>query len=246
MREKMTINGHFIKSYLLCWIAACSMCLLISCGSFSSGQRIDNIPMYGQPDIPRPAALKKADADFIKQAVDGLGSRENASIAWAMRAERYMKNGDVDYAMRRYNQAWLLNPDNYLPYWGFGGILLRQGKQDEAIKHLEKAKQLINDEYQKVALFSDTGSAYSIKANNIPKENVKERKRYFDLATQNFQQSIKQDPSYPNVWFFWARSLYLEEKYEDAWEKVTKGQALGANIPPAFLEALSEKWPKFK
>ncbi|GJL64601.1 MAG: hypothetical protein NPIRA04_32550 [Nitrospirales bacterium] len=202
--------------------------------------------MYGQPEIPRSALLKKADADFIKQVTDELGSRENASIAWAMRAEQYMKSGNMDYAMRRYNQSWLLNPNNYLSYWGFGGVLLRQGKRDEAIKHLEKAKQLIDDEYQEVALLSDTGSAYSVKADSIPKKNTQERARYFDLATQNFQQSTKQDPNYPNVWFFWARSLYFQEKYKESWEKVKKGQSLGANIPSRFLEVLHENFPEPK
>jgi hypothetical protein len=48
----------------------------------AAANRIDNIPMYGQPEIPRPDFLKKADEDFIKQAVAGLGSREKASEAW--------------------------------------------------------------------------------------------------------------------------------------------------------------------
>jgi len=37
-----------------------------------------------------------------------------------------MSEGNLDYAMRRYNQSWLLNPNNYQPYWGFGRILLQQ------------------------------------------------------------------------------------------------------------------------
>lgn len=241
----MKINRLFIKSRFGLCLIFLNVCLLLSCGHLGSGQRIDNIPMYGQPEILRSDSLKKADADFIKQVTNKLGSRK-ASIAWAMRAQRYMKSGNLNYAMRRYNQSWLLNPNNYLTYWGFGSVLLRQGKRDEAIKHLEKAKQLIDDEYQKVALLSDTGSAYSVKADNTPKKDTKERARYFDLATQNFQQSIKQDPNYPNVWFFWARSLYFQENCEEAWEKVKKGQSLVANIPSRFLEALHENFPEPK
>jgi hypothetical protein len=65
--------------------------------------------MYGQPEIPRPDFLKKADEVFIKQAVAGLGSREKASEAWWLEGEKYMAQGNLDFAMRRYNQSWLLN-----------------------------------------------------------------------------------------------------------------------------------------
>ena len=114
-------------------------------------QRIDSIPMYGQPAIPRPDNLKKADEDFIKEAVAGLGSREAASKAWFAQGEEYMQRRDLDYAMRRYNQSWLLNPGNYQPYWGFGRVMLERGKFEEAIQHLDKAKSLVDDQHGKAA-----------------------------------------------------------------------------------------------
>jgi len=155
------------------------MLLLAGCAT-PSGERIDNIPMYGQPEIPRSEVLKKADEDFINQAVAGLGSREVASRAWATEADKYMAEGNLDFAMRRYNQSWLLNPLNYQTYWGFGRVMLERGKVDEAIDHLEKAKQLSDDQYQKVALLADTATAYSVKADRTPVEHSAERARYFE------------------------------------------------------------------
>lgn len=70
------------------------------------GIRIDNIPMYGQPAIERPAALKRADEEFIKQvkqATEDHGGLEKASVAWWIKGEEYMREGNLDYAMRRYN-----------------------------------------------------------------------------------------------------------------------------------------------
>lgn len=218
--------------------------ILTSCAT-TPGARIDNVPMYGQPQIPRPQALREADEAFINQAVAGLGSREVASKAWAAQADKYMAENNLDFAMRRYNQSWLLNPNNYQPYWGFGRVMLEWGKLDESIEYFEKAKTLINDQYQKVALLTDMATAYSVKANSTTVPAV--RAEYFDHANKLYGKSIALDPKYPNSWRSWARSLYFEGRYAEAWEKVSQANSLGAPaFPQAFLRALNDKLSKPK
>ncbi|MBT9613202.1 MAG: hypothetical protein IV108_08050 [Burkholderiales bacterium] len=211
----------------------------------SDEQRIDNIPMYGQPGITRPDFLKKADEDFVKQASEGFGSRESASKAWHTQAEQFVAKGDLDLAMRRYNQSWLLNPNNYQPYWGFGRVMLQRGKIEEAIQHLEKSKQLVDDQFQKVALLTDLGSAYSAQAERIPGSQAQDRERLFSLANQNFSESTALDPVYGNSWRRWAMSLYEQGNYADAWEKVKRARIQNARpFPPAFIRALEQKLPE--
>jgi len=209
------------------------------------GTRIDNVPMYGQPAFERPEALKRADEEFIKQASEGLGGREKASVAWWMQGDQYMREGNLDYAMRRYNQSWLLNPKSFRPYWGFGRVLLERGQLDESIKNLEKAVQLVDDEYQKVALLTDTASVYSVKANSSA-IGSNERSKYFSLANRYLEESTKLDPTYPNSWRTWARSLYFEGRFAEAWQKVNAAKARGAQFPPQFIKALEEKMPEPK
>ena len=217
---------------------------LTSCASVPIENRIDHLPMYGQPEIPRPEHLIKADEDFIKRAAAGFGGdRHQASMAWHSAAEKYMSEGNSYYAMRRYNQSWLLDPENYLPYWGFGRVMVDRDKIDEAIKYFETANALINDPYQKSSLLSDTGSVYSYKAESIPSEKITERKYYFDLANQYFKNSTSDDPSYPVPWYRWAISLYEQGRYEDAWEKVNKALQLGAENLDVFLRELENKMP---
>jgi Flp pilus assembly protein TadD len=205
-------------------------------------QRIDNVPMYGQPTIPRPDFLKKADEDFIKEASEGLGSREAASKAWYAQAEQFVAKGDLDFAMRRYNQSWLLNPNNYQPYWGFGRVMLQRGKVDEAIQYLEKSKQLADDPFQKTALLADLGSAYSAQAENTPSDKGQDRARLFSLANQNFSESTTLDPTYGNSWRRWAISLYEQDNFAGAWEKVKQARVQNARpFSPAFLRALEQK-----
>ena len=204
--------------------------------------RVDNIPMYGQPEIVRPDALKKADEDFVKKVVDGFGPGEAASKAWWAQAEKFMQKLDLDMAMRRYNQSWLLNPNNYQPYWGFGRVMLEQGKPTEAIKYLEKSKELIDDKYQKVALLADIGATYTNLAQSCSAE---EKSRLFTLANTNFSEAAALDSSYGNAWRRWAVSLYEQSDYAGAWEKVKAAKANNARpFPPAFLQALEQKLPE--
>lgn len=206
--------------------------------------RIDNIAMYGQPAIPRPDFLKTGDEEFIKQAVAGFGSREAASRAWWAQGERFMNQGNLDYAMRRYNQSWLLNPNNYQPYWGFARVMSERDKLDEAIEYFEKAKQLCDDSYQRIALLSDLGTTYSYKAASLPPEKQTERARYFEQANLQFAESTKLDSTYSNSWLRWSQSLYRETKYADAWEKLKKARSHGARNTEAFAGRLREKMPE--
>ena len=227
-------------SILLSGVIAGSLCSVSA-----QEQRIDNIPMYGQPAIPRPEHLKKADEDFIKEAVAGLGTREAASKAWFAQGDEYMQKRNLDFAMRRYNQSWLLNPNNYQPYWGFGRVMLERGKFEEAIQHLEKAKDLVDDQYQKIALLVDLGTAYSVRAETVAKTSATEGTRFFALANQTYSEALSLDPKYGNGWRRWAMSLYEQGDYAQAWEKVKQARAQNARpLPPAFLRALEQKMPE--
>ena len=203
--------------------------VIAGCATAPTVPRIDNVPMYGQPATPRPESLRQADEDFIKKAAAGFGgSREDASKSWYAEGDRFLRELNVDYAMRRYNQSWLLNPNNYQPYWGFARVLTQTDRFSEAIQHFETAKKLCDDNYQKVALLSDTGVAYSFAGN-------------FQLANQQFRESTALDPKYANAWLRWSQSLYREGNYADAWSKLKEARSLGGSIPEAFLRDLSQR-----
>jgi tetratricopeptide (TPR) repeat protein len=197
----------------------------------TGGTRIDNIPMYGQPALERPEALKHADEEFIKQASAGLGGREKASVAWWMQGEKYMREGNLDYAMRRYNQSWLLNPNNYQPYWGFAMVMVDTNRFNEAIMYFKTAIKLCNDNFQKVALLSDAGIAYSYAG-------------LFDNANRQFQESVSLDPKYQTVWYRWSQSLYREGNYAEAWKKLKQARVLRATISEQYVRDLRQKMPE--
>ena len=218
--------------------------MLGGCAS-DGGRRIDNIPMYGQPDIERPEFLKDADEKFIERAVKGVGSREEASVMWWLQGEKYMNEGNLDYAMRRYNQSWLLNPDNYQPYWGFGRVTLARGEYEESFKHFKRANELVDDPYEKPAVLADTAAAYHRKAKSLPETSKAERQRYFELANSHYRRSTEADPSYAHAWRSWAYSLYWLGEYEEAWGKVAKARALQpGSVSEEFLNRLRAAMPE--
>jgi tetratricopeptide (TPR) repeat protein len=228
------------------YISAFAVLILAGCVT-TGGTRIDNVPMYGQPSVQRPDELKRADEDFIKQASEGLGDREKASQAWALQGDKFMSEGNLDFAMRRYNQSWLLNQNNYRAYWGFGRVMLQRGKVEEAIQYLEKSRQLVEDQFQKAALLSDLGSAYSAQAESAQNNKGQDRARLFLLANQSFSESTVLDATYGNSWRRWAMSLYEQDNYAGAWEKVKRARRQNARpFPPEFIRALEQKMPEPK
>lgn len=208
--------------------------------------RIDNLPMYGQPKIERPERLKKADAAFIKKVTKGFkGDLKAASLAWCQQADSFLNRRNFDLAMRRYNQAWLLDPSSFWPYWGFARVAIEQDRFAQAIDLLEEALKHCDDKLQKPALLSDTATGYSHYARYEPHLDETQRTAAFDRANALFLESTTLDPNYGGAWKRWAMSLHRQGRYAEAWEKVHRAQKIpDANVPTDFIEALTKQMPE--
>jgi tetratricopeptide (TPR) repeat protein len=183
----------------------------------------------------------------VASATVKVGSREAASELWVSEAEHHLNERNLDLAMRRYNQAWLLNPSNYKPYWGFGRVSLERDKFEESVQHMQKALELMRNPHQRPALLSDLGTAYSFWAASFPQTAKEERSRLFARANQSFQNAAGADPSYANTWRRWAVSLYREGDYAQAWVKVREARAKNAPaFTPQFIRSLESQMPEPK
>lgn len=121
--------------------------------------QINLIPMYGYPNIEKTPFQKLTDKTFIETLTTDFGSRENASMEFAGIAWRSYRAGDYSTAIRRFNQSWLLNPDNYIAHWGFASLLFDEGKTDEAAVHYNKALSTIDNIEEKPWLLADAARA---------------------------------------------------------------------------------------
>jgi len=108
--------------------------LLISVGFLScsaQGQQPDNTkPMYGE--IVKSAEYQKADEQFKAHCIKQFGSLHDAAIAHINFAWEYIGKDEMDTALRRFNQAWLLDSNLSDSYFGFSFLMKHQNNQAES------------------------------------------------------------------------------------------------------------------
>ena len=85
----------------------------------------EEIPMWA--GVKKTQQMLAADKKLVAEA-ERLGGRKRAAaraneLGWAAIAK-----GDPNLAIRRFNQAWLLDPENPNTYWGFAVATGEQGK----------------------------------------------------------------------------------------------------------------------
>ena len=213
-----------------------------SAGAAERAIDTDLLPMFGQPNITRPENLQKADEAFIRDNTLRYKTRQAASMTFAAQGWTAMKTKQLDSAMLRFNQAWLLNPKNYRAFWGFGAVLSQQGRLADAIEQLETARELIDEPAQRAALLADLGTLHSEYAARLSSTQQLERAQRFVVANSRFAECLETDPSFAAGWREWAISLYEQERYSEAWARVRRARELRAEpFPAEFLQKLSAK-----
>lgn len=98
---------------------------------------INKLPMYGRCE--KTASQKRADEKFIEQMTQHPRSRTDAADYFARLGWNVLYKGDRSLAIKRFNQAWLLNPKSQLALWGFAAICLDRGQAKEAVSYFRMA-----------------------------------------------------------------------------------------------------------
>jgi len=93
-------------------------------------------PRYG--DIVKSQEYIDTDNKFIDEVVKQFGTREIAAKKHVKFGWDYFRKGDLSTAMKRFNQAWLLDSTLIDVNWGFGAVLGSLKEYEEAIDYLKK------------------------------------------------------------------------------------------------------------
>lgn len=215
--------------------------LFIGCASVpitESQIPIDQIPMYGGMDRNAIPVLKAADQELIEGTSKAFGSREKASAAFVDRGFRLYNENDLVKAMRRFNQAWLLNPDNPEVYWGFASVLHDWGKYCEAMKMVDKA--LSYNQYF-TGFYPDAGRVITLCAVNDAALSKEEKKKLFAKADKLYEEAEMRDSNKTYVYASWATAYYWRGQYEDSWKMVKKVKERSGKVSDQFLSLLKNK-----
>jgi Tfp pilus assembly protein PilF len=109
-------------------------------------------PMYG--GVAKTPAMIAAD-DALIEAAEKLGTRPHVSDMLVARGWQAFFRGDLGGAMKQFNQAWLLDPENGDAFHGFALIVFERDRDGEQAGRL--FQQGLGKARQSPGLYLDYG-----------------------------------------------------------------------------------------
>lgn len=206
---------------------------------------IDQVPMYGRMDRSSVPALKKGDEEFISNVTKQFGSRQAAASAWIDQGFFFYQKDELEMAMRRFNQAWLLDPNNPEVYWGFSSILYDKGDNCGAMQMGQEAEEVGIDSMippNQAEILADIAMITSVCA-------VSEGSKHGDkvkLVKHSDELFSKSESIWPSAYLYdkWWQALYWRGEYSAAWKKVSMMRDKGEEPYEGFIQLLIEKMPQ--
>jgi hypothetical protein len=223
--------------------------LLAGCVAVQNDPRlrlIDQVPMYGGMDRQSVPELKKADDAFIQSVSSAFGGRESAAKRWVVQAFAFYNHDDLDMAMRRFNQAWLLDPKNPEVYWGFGAVLHDRGL---AFGAYDMEMRAYNLGFRDVSFLADLGRVSALRTADAKDAKVlspEQRTAFIAESESYYVEASKSGEKLGYIYDSWSSAKYWAGDYAGAWEKVKMARANGAPTNGRFLAMLTQKMPEPK
>lgn len=221
-----------------CFRAALLMAAIAMAGVCSQAHALDAnlLPKYGLQ--PKTEVQKAADANFIA-AMDAQykGDRKKAADEASNRGWQLLRQGNPPDAMRRFNQAWLLNANNGGALWGMAVIQGQMGQLDQALKLFAEAKSVLGDDIDLAADHARALGAAGTKSNN---------RALMNQAFAQFAWVHQKAPQHTLNLQNWAIAHFYLGNYAEAWAKIKLAEATTrrAEIDPNFVAALQSKMPR--
>ena len=116
----------------------------------------NELPMFG--GFEKTAWQQQADDEFLAKMIPHYGGdRAAGAERFAQMGWNLYYQGNKTSAIKRFNQAWLLDADNQAALWGFAAISRERGKFDDALRFYEMALESgpeqpkLRQEYEQLA-----------------------------------------------------------------------------------------------
>lgn len=213
-----------------------SFFLIISQQTFAEASE-KQLPMYGGTDRNQNPEFIAQENSLIVKATRTFGTREHASEGYVERAFNHYGNNEFDESMQRFNQAWLLNPNNPYTYLGFGLLLNKEKQSCEACEMFKMANE---NGLKEGGFLADYAYTYSqcalLKEENERKALFKASNNLYKIATQT---SNKRLLAY--VYHSWAKSYYLQKDFLMSQEMIEQSKNLGGTIDSSLIQSLKEE-----
>lgn len=225
-------SKHFIFFCLLAIIGINSGCNKVVDKSGQNESKtncpegINLLPMYG--NVRKCQQQIDADKQFIKDCINQFGDLKNASREYAGIGWEHLKKGDTDNAMKRLNQAWILDSLNATTFWGFGCIENQRGNIDEAIKLLMKSIELNSNN---TFVWQDLARIY------YNKYNEKLDITYLNLTVENLKKAVQISPKNEDAY----RLLTLAYSHYNQKDSMNKYLKITDKLNPDLIDTETRK-----
>jgi len=197
---------------------------------------INLLPKYGLN--PKNEAQQAADAKFIA-AIDDYykGNREKAAEEIAAKGWEALRQKDINSAMRRFNQSWLVNNANGTAIWGMAVVQAGTGNPAEAMKLFAEAERTIGENVD----FA-TDYAKAIGVTGVSKKDA----GLVEDALKRFAYIYGKAPEHVANLQNWAITLFLVGNYAESWKKIQLAEAAPrrSELDQNFIAALKSKLPQ--
>ena len=212
-------NSNFMITLIM------SCILLCGCGREIP---INERPMYG--NMPLTSEAQKSNEEFVKMAEKSAGreyaAKKMISIGWG-----FCKKGDLTMAMKRFNQAWLLNPKDPEIYLGFAYISAKKNNLNDAIDMNSRA---INIDPNYADAYSNRGIYYFHRGDeHRVMDDIKN-------AIRDFTKAIEINPNDAQNYNDRAACYATLKKYDESASDLQKAQELGYKVNPEFNKRVKE------
>lgn len=193
-------------------------------------------PKYG--GIEKNDAMRAADAKFLASIDEHYkGDRKKASSDIAQRGWELLRQGNAADAMRRFNQAWMLDSRNGIALWGMGACEAGQGRMADALALFNEAAPIVGADLDFAVDHAKTMGLAGLQSQN--EKMVKE-------AFGKFQALHAKAPQHTLNLQNWSVLLFYIGNYAEAWKKIKLAEATPrkGDLDPKFIKALQEKMPR--
>jgi len=202
----------------------------------ASAQDLSTLPKYGS--VPKNEAQKLSDDNFIA-GIDAYykGDRKKAAEDISSRGWQLLKQGNYQDAMRRFNQAWILDKTNGNALWGMAVIQMGLRKFDDALTLFAEAENSIGSNLDFSVDYARALGVLGAQAKN---------EMLLNDALSRFSNLYDKAPQHTLNLQNWAITLFYQGKYAEAWQKIKLAESTPrhAELDPSFIAALQSKLPR--
>lgn len=196
------------------------------------------MPKYGS--MPKTEMQKAADAKFLA-SIDEFykGDRRKAAEATASRGWEFLRQDNKPDAMRRFNQAWLIDNTNSYALWGMAVVQAEADDITASIKLFTEAEKSLEGDLDFAVDYAKTlGIAGAQAKNNAQLQNAFSRFARLHVSAPQHTLNLQN----------WAVTLFYSGNYSEAWKKIQLAEATPrrAEVDPNFVAALQSKMPRPK